>query len=415
MRQNHPKWQGSADSSSLKKRFLVSILSFLLLFFGTVLFLSCSPKNEASSSSAINGFLYRMFNSFDPRSFLENMGKNVIPPLYQDLATKADSLKSDADNLCDSVTVSQFQNTWKQNIAALKKVEMFQFGPAVGPYAKVDSFPFSYISETPPVADDMDLIDQFSGVNSGAAATYVDPVSGPLPKDSKGIVGIEYLAFSQADPSRGTDPDCTYLQPTPGNPTPRLLLLRAMVNQYKVNVHAMTDLWDSGAASPYGDQLAAGTAFSSSTAALDAIYGGTIQLLTAMKDGRLEIPAGLAAGGNGSVQDLERAESRFSANSFQNLSDNLSAFKAVYTGNGTGAGLSDYVKFYSPALDTEILQKITAVETDLTALNSTGWTNVPNLKTTVADLGEILKILNVELAALIGTSPVSGGPGGDGD
>ncbi|TGL55374.1 imelysin [Leptospira wolffii] len=411
MRQNHPKWQGSADSSSLKKRFLVSILSFSVLFLGTGHFLSCSPKNEASSSSAINGFLYRMFNSFDPRSFLENMGKNVIPPLYQDLATKADSLKSDADNLCGSVTVSQFQNTWKQNIAALKKVEIFQFGPAVGPYAKVDSFPFSYISETPPVADDMDLIDQFVG-NAGQAALYVDPVAGPLPKDSKGIVGIEYLAFSQADPSRGTAPDCTSLQQ---NSSSRLLLLRAMVNQYKVNVHAMTDLWDSGAASPYGDQLAAGTAFSSSAAALDAIYGGTIQLLTAMKDGRLEIPAGLAAGGNGSIQDLERAESRFSANSFQNLSDNLSAFKAVYTGNGTGAGLSDYVKFYSPALDTEILQKITAVETDLTALNSTGWTNVPNLKTTVADLGEILKILNVELAALIGTSPVSGGPGGDGD
>lgn len=411
MLENQTSPRARVSQTFRTKRFLLFFFLFLFSLFGILFFNSCSHKNDATSQASANGFLYRMFHSFDPRNFLENLGRNVIPPLYQDLSIQADALKSDSDNLCGSVSISQFQATWRLNISALKKVEMFPFGPAVSNYPRVDSFSYSYLTETPPVDEDLDLIDQFSGTLP-AASIYL----GTIPKDAKGIVGIEYLAFSQASPSRGTDPDCTSLSGS------RLFLLQAMVNQYRANVHAMTDLWDTASTSPYGEELAksgvGGSAFSSSGAALDAIFAGAIQILTTMKDGRLEIPAGISGGRDGSSPEPNRAESRFSGRSFLNLQDNLSSFKAVYTGNGTGAGLSDYVKFYSPTLDDEVQGRVAQLETQLSLIVSQGdWsqTNIQNIKLAVSELGDIVTILNTELAALVGASPVSGGPGGDGD
>ncbi|TGJ99703.1 imelysin [Leptospira semungkisensis] len=414
MRPKHTKWQETILFPWRSNRLLIPFWVLFSLFLILFLFVSCTPKNSASAESGINGYLYRMFNSFDPKAMLSNMGTNVMPPLYADLGTQADDLLTKTNAIvggCSSGALSGLQTSWLANMSAVQKVEMFRFGIMSSPYVHVDPFSIEYLSETPPINDDLDDLDLFSGSSLGSAQVYING----LDRDARGLTSIEYILFSKPSPNWGTAPDCSDFT------TSRTYLLQALVVDYNNNIHTMSDAWNVSGTN-YGAQIAnagsGSTSFTSSGAALDAILTGAIQLLTIMKDGKLEIPADLSKGGDGSSPDSSRPESRFSANSFQNLQDNLSTFKIVYNGNGTGAGLSDYVKFYSPDLDTEITSTIADLETVLATTKSTGgWgsSNLPNIKAAVKDIGHLLTILNTELAAITGAGSVSGGPGGDGD
>ncbi|MGJ4748193.1 imelysin family protein [Leptospira sp. SA-E8] len=398
----------------------------LCITFLSVL-ISCSHKNSASGAANTNGYLYRMFNSFDPRSLLQNLGNNIIPPLFANLEASRSALVTATDSVCSSDALATAQAAWITHARDLKKVEPFRFGTTLSSFSKMDPFLIDYLTEAPPSSGDMDELDAFDPSGDFLdAQTYI----AGFDNDAKGIGAIEYLLFSRAGVNRGTAPSCSDFVNAPNG---RSALLRALVTNYSVHVANVTNAWDVGGTNPLGTQLATagdGTSatFPTSGSALDAVFTGAVQLLTTMKDGRLEIPAGLSGGGNGSSPNTDRAEFRFSGQSFQSLIDNLSTFKAIYTGNGTGVGLSDYVKFYSPTLDTEIKAEIAELEIHLgnitpslspsdpsTAWGSSNTANFTAIKACIADLSELLTILNTELAALTGSNPVSGGPGGDGD
>ncbi|EPG74663.1 imelysin [Leptospira fainei serovar Hurstbridge str. BUT 6] len=385
---------------------LTSLLSFFLV-------ISCNPRNEsASDSSLINGFLYRMFNSYDPRLFLQNMGRNIIPPLYADLNVKAQDLitKATALSTCNAGTLSNFQASWLANISAVKKVELYRFGPSNTYYPLFDAWPGEAMKtvspESPPSNGDMDDLDASPGF-SGTATAYI----GTLDKDAKGLPAIEYVVFIKPGSYGATPLACSDMSAN------RYQLLLALVNDYAANVAALAAAWAPNGTSPYGEQLATAgtgsTAFPNSGGALDTIFAAAVRELTTMKDGKLEVPAGLSQGGNGSVINLSLSESRFSGNSIQNLRDNLSSFKTFYLGGG-GTGLSDYVTFYSPTLDTQVKAQITLLESTLNSFNNISAGNMAAIKQAVTQLNTLLTILNTQLAAIVGSGVVSG-HGGDGD
>ncbi|TGL64148.1 imelysin family protein [Leptospira sarikeiensis] len=403
-------------SGNFKGRFRNKLsLSFVSILLFLSFSSSCSHKNSASAAAGTNGYLYQMFNSFDPRSILQNLGTNTIPPLFANLELSRAALVDATDDVCGGDSLSSAQAAWTNHMSDLKKVEPFRFGASLAHFSRMDPFLINYLVESPPNSDELDFLDSFGGVDVSDAQLYINQIK----NKSKGISAIEYLLFSRPGVNRGTSPSCSDF---PGSPN-RAALVRALVLDYSGHAKSVTDLWDISGTNPYGAQLAnAGSGnsavFPSSGSALDAILSGTVQLLTTMKDGKLEMPGGFSGGGNGSSPKTYRAESRFSGNSFQNLIDNLSTFKAIYTGNGTGVGLSDYVKFYSPALDSEILMEIAELETHLAAIvpaSAWGSPNTSAIKASISDLSALLTILNTELAALTGSGPVSGGPGGDGD
>ncbi|EIE00757.1 imelysin family protein [Leptospira licerasiae] len=408
------------------KKLILTAWIILSIFLLSIL-ISCSHKNAASGAANTNGYLYRMFNSFDPRSLLQNLGNNIIPPLFVNLEASRLSLVAATDSVCSSDTLASAQAAWIAHVSDLKKVEPFRFGTTLSSFSKMDPFLIDYLTEAPPSSGDLDDLDGFDPSGDFLdAQTYI----AGFDNDAKGIGAIEYLLFSQAGVNRGTAPSCSDFANAPNG---RSALLRALVVNYSGHVQNVTNAWDVSGTNPLGTQLAtagngSSTTFPSSDAALDAVFAGVVQLLTIMKDGKLEIPAGLSGGGNGSVPKTDRAEFRFSGQSFQSLINNFSTFKAIYTGNGTGAGLSDYVKFYSPALDEEIKGEIAELEVHLgditpslspsdpsTAWGSSNAANFTAIQACIEELGELLTILNTELAALTGSNPVSGGPGGDGD
>ncbi|WP_108926973.1 imelysin family protein [Leptospira johnsonii] len=409
----------------IKKTILAAwiILSIFLLS----ILISCSHKNSASGAANTNGYLYQMFNSFDPRSLLQNLGNNIIPPLFTNLETSRLALVNATNDLCVTDSLAAAQAAWIAHKSDLKKVEPFRFGSTLAYFSRMDPFLINYLTVSPPsTTEGLDVLDSFTVGDLSDAQQAI----GQMKNMEKGISAIEYLLFSRPGVNRGTAPSCSDF---PSAPDGKAALLRALVLEYSGHVQNVTTAWDVSGTNPLGTQLATagnGTSatFPSSDAALDAVFAGAVQLLTIMKDGKLEIPAGLSGGGNGSSPKSDRAESRFSGQSFQNLIDNFTIFKAIYTGNGTGTGLSDYVKFYSPELDEEIKGEMAELEEHLgditpslspsdpsTAWGSSNAANFTAIKSSIEELGELLTILNTELAALTGSSPISGGPGGDGD
>ncbi|EQA45874.1 imelysin [Leptospira broomii serovar Hurstbridge str. 5399] len=387
-----------------------TILTSIILFFFV---LSCNPKNPSSSdTSLVNGFLYAMFNSYNPKPFLQNMGRNIIPPLYSDLNSKAQDLvtKATALSTCNAGTLSNVQASWLANISAVKKVELYRFGPSNTYYPLFDAWPGEATKtvspESPPSNGDMDDLDASPGF-SGTAAAYI----GTLDKDAKGLPAIEYVIYVKPASYGASALSCSDMSAN------RYQLLLALVNDYAANVAALAAAWAPNGTAPYGEQLATAgngsTVFPNSAGALNTIFASAIRELSTMKDGKLEAPAGLAQGGNGSVINLSLSESRFSGNSIQNLRDNLSSFKTFYLGGG-GIGFSDYVTFYSPTLDTQAKAQISLLESTLNSFNSISAGNMAAIKQAVTQLNTLLTILNTQLAAIVGSGVVSGHTG-DGD
>ncbi|TGK36500.1 imelysin family protein [Leptospira andrefontaineae] len=433
MRQNNSVRSGRFGRFFRIKKLILTAWIILSIFLLSI-FISCSHKNSASGAANANGYLYQMFNSFDPRSLLQNLGNNIIPPLFVNLEASRVALVNATNDLCASDSLASAQAAWIAHKSDLKKVEPFRFGTTLAYFSRMDPFLINYLTLSPPssistvdVTSGLDQLDSFTVGDLNDAQQAI----GQMKNMEKGISAIEYILFSRAGVNRGTAPNCG--ADFANAPDGRAALLRALVLEYSGHVLNVTTAWDVGGTNPLGTQLAtagngSSATFPSSGAALDAVFAGTIQLLNTMKDGKLEIPEGLSGGGSGSSPKPDRAESRFSGRSFDNIIDNLSTFKAIYTGNGTGAGLKDYVKFYSPELAEEIDGEIAELEEHLgditssyspsdpsTAWGSSNTTNFAAIKSSIADLSELLKILNTELAALTGSSPVSGGPGGDGD
>ncbi|TGL36984.1 imelysin [Leptospira koniambonensis] len=423
MRQNNSVRSGRFGRFFRIKKLILTAWIILSIFLLSI-FISCSHKNSASGAANTNGYLYQMFNSFDPRSILQNLGNNIIPPLFVNLEASRVDLVNATNDLCASDSLSSAQAAWIAHKSDLKKVEPFRFGSTLAYFTRMDPFLINYLIESSPNTTELDDLDTFTVGDLSDAQQAI----GQMKNKAKGISAIEYILFSRPGVNRGTAASCGDF---PSAPNGRSALLRALVLEYSGHAFNVTSAWDTSGTNPLGTQLATagnGTSatFPSSGAALDAILSGTIQLLSIMKDGKLEIPEGLSGGGNGSSPKSDRAESRFSGDSFQNLIDNFSTFKAIYTGNGTGAGLSDYVKFYSPTLDSEIKHEIAELDEHLgditpsaadppAAWGSSNSANFTAIKSSIADLSELLTILNTELAALTGSSPISGGPGGDGD
>lgn len=393
-------------------------LASLLFTFYFLFFSSCSPRHPgASDNSLVNGFLYRMFNTYDPSNLLANVGRTIAPPLFANLKTQAANLVTQGATLASSCTagnLTNFQNAWFANIAAAKKVEIFHFGPFVTYYPLFDAWPGEAMKtvspESPPSAGDMDSLDfDYTGTYGASVAGAANYLT-TLDKDAKGLIAIEYVAFIKPGSYGANQEACSDLTSI------RLNLLQALLADYSANATALANAWDPAGTTRYGEQLATAgkgsTTYSYSGAALNDVFSGALRQLSTMKDGKLEKPAGLSSGGNG-VINLSLSESRLSGNSVVNLRNNLASFKAVYLGNGA-VGLSDYIRYYSPSLDNRAKSDITQLETVLNSFSSINSANMSAISQSVSLLSDLLNVLNVQFPAVLGNGPVSSS-GGDGD
>ena len=164
----------------------VKILTYSILIAATSILYSCQRETVEKLLTIPED----PFDSYDRKNVLENIGKNIILPTYQNFSVMSDSLKATATLFTSQPTeinLITLQNVWKETALSWKRAELFRLGPgndlALAFYSKIDYNPAN-------TADIESSINTSSTINN----VYVDS------KDSwaKGLWAVEYLIFTNS-------------------------------------------------------------------------------------------------------------------------------------------------------------------------------------------------------------------------
>lgn len=303
----------------MKKLILFSFITFSLLFT------ACKDDEVIVAT--------------DYSALLTNVVNNVIIKTYKDLDDKTAVLVTNLTTLENSPTEANLEaarQAWRDARLPWEQSEGFLFGPVdqQGIDPSIDSWPVN-------VAD----LDAVLASNNTLTKTYIDGLEGTL----KGFHTIEYLLFGTSGKKPVTDFN-----------TRQFEYLRACAQSLKGSTKQLYDAWQPGGANFGKTVMEAGengnNVYLSQKSALQELADGIITITDEVGNGKINDPL---------VQkDVTLEESRFSANSKADFSDNIKSVRNIYIGGldnaSTGESLSDIVKAKDAALDTKIKTQIEA-------------------------------------------------------
>lgn len=277
---------------------------------------------------------------------LASLTTTVILPSFLDIETKATALATASANF--NTTASQanmdaLQLAWREARQPWESSETFLFGPAeTGGYdPAMDSWPVN--------TTDINL------VLSGAAtlnAAYINT----LTETSKGFHGMEYVLF-------GTTSAKTLAQFTVRDRQ----YLAAAAASFAASATALRAAWVSDYAAQLSTAGSSGSLYGSPNDAMQEVVAGMSDLMDELANEKI-------AGPQGPPVDLTQEESRFSANSTVDYTNNIRSVRNMYLGtrDGTnGTGVSTLVVAADPTLDATVRTQITAAINATAALTPT--------------------------------------------
>lgn len=307
---------------------------------------------------------------------LAGIGEDVILKTYLDLDTKAGTLVSVLTTLENAQTTQNLdaaRQAWRDTRLPWEQSEGFLFGPvtqkAIDP--AMDSWPVNTI--------DLDNV-----LSSGQALTkeFIDLQDGTV----KGFHTIEYLLFGLD----GTKSVASF------NPR-EFEYLRACAQSLKGETFKLYNAWNPAGENYIINILHAGTTqsnFKSQKAALQEIVNGMIGIADEVGNSKINDPY--------SQQNVTLEESRFSANSKSDFTDNIRSIRNAYFGSTDGSvatGLSTMVQSKNPALDTKIKAEISAAIAAIENIPGTFTTAIFNNTTAVEDARTKVRNLQETLQA----------------
>lgn len=267
---------------------------------------------------------------------IDNVGLEVILPVYQDLYEKSVALDQTLQLLQSNPNIANLESArqaWRDCRVPWEQSEGFLFGPVdqQGIDPAIDSWP---VNET-----DLNEV-----LNTSLALTkeYLDGLDGTL----KGFHTIEYLIFGKNGNkliSEFTSREFEYLS--------------ASSLSLKGSYEQLFFAWKEDKGNYIQHLLTAGApenlVYPSQKSALQEIVVGMITIADEVANGKINEPL--------VTRDLTFEESRFSANSKRDFSDNIRSIKLAYTGlykNANGLGISSIIKDKNSELDNKVRQQI---------------------------------------------------------
>lgn len=164
----------------------VRILTSSILIAVTSVLYNCQPETVEKLLTIVED----PFDSYDRKNVLENIGKNIILPSYQDFSIVTDSLKTTAISFTSQpseINLIKLQNVWKETALSWKRAELFRLGPgndlSLGFYNSIDYNPAN-------TADIESCINTSSAINN----EYVNSKAAWV----KGLWAVEYLIFTNS-------------------------------------------------------------------------------------------------------------------------------------------------------------------------------------------------------------------------
>jgi len=323
----------------------------------------------------------------DPRQeLLQSWGDDVILPTYREFETKTRTLDDAAQALCEAPSESALtaaQESWWAARAPWKQSEILAFGPytdeplRLGP--KIDFWPAR--------------VDTIEGLLAGTEPIFPEA----LGASARGFPVIEYLLYQpeidviaelQSTPRR-----CDYLLAVTGDLADRAVELR--------------QAWDPAGGNYLGELVnagAEGSSYLSLNAAVSEVVNRMAFTIENIRTDKLGIPLGNTTGGS---PQPDKAESRFSGRSLDDIRDNLTGFELLYFGNGDAdsLGLDDYAPEYSLPV-REQLEAVRAALEQITLPLTQAVLDEPTRVVDVMEaLTELQRLVQVDVMTALGLTP----------
>ena len=314
-----------------------NISIYLLLLIATISTISCKKDNDARAYGGV----------------INNVTDNIIIPTYSDLDANADLLLTAVTALktggATEPELTAARNAWAATRAPWEASEGFLFGPVadneIDP--NIDTWPLDSIG--------VDAILAGSDVLNKA---YVDGLTGESGTGLKGFHLLEYLLWS----STGNKTAAAF--------TARELdYLVAAAESLKGKTSELKTAWISSGGNFVGQLKSNSSRYPSERAVLVELAEGIRGIAGEVFDSKIQstldgLDISLNAG-------LQNEESRFSANTKTDFTNNINSILFVYLGRynslGTAKGLSTVVSSKNKDLDVkiqlQIAEAITAIKT----------------------------------------------------
>ncbi|WP_028765698.1 imelysin family protein [Shewanella fidelis] len=329
-----------------------SVLSVALM---GILLSGCN-ESTSSDAGADYGNQDNTTSDFDQKALIANLVDGVITPTFEQFVSVSNQQVSDISAYCTAATAFEqdpsdnseltqtsatAQQSWRNTMSVWQQVEMMQLGPLTFDDGALRNKIYSW-----PVVSrcgvDLDVV---SFENNDINGTPYDIASRTPAR--KGLVALEYLLFNPS-----FEHSCT------GNSTPagwdnrtdddrRVARCEFAVEAAKdINNNAQQLLIEWSGENGYGATLKqageAGSSFATVHAAVNKLSDALFYIDSVTKDRKLAVPLGKFANNCGTSVCPQDVESPLANHSIENISSNLEALSALFSGN-EGLGFDDYL------------------------------------------------------------------------
>lgn len=329
-----------------------SVLSVALM---GILLSGCN-ESTSSDAGADYGNQDNTTSDFDQKALIANLVDGVITPTFEQFVSVSNQQVSDISAYCSAATAFEqdpsdnseltqtsatAQQSWRNTMSVWQQVEMMQLGPLTFDDGALRDKIYSW-----PVVSrcgvDLDVV---SFENNDINGTPYDIASRTPAR--KGLVALEYLLFNPS-----FEHSCT------GNSTPvgwdnrtdddrRVARCEFAVEAAKdINNNAQQLLIEWSGDNGYGATLKQagepGSSFTTVHAAVNKLSDALFYIDSVTKDRKLAVPLGKFANNCGSSVCPQDVESPLANHSIANISSNLEALSALFSGN-EGLGFDDYL------------------------------------------------------------------------
>jgi predicted lipoprotein len=336
-----------------------SKLTLLSVSIPFALFLSACGEGSSSSSGADFNQTSNTSTSFNQLALIESLSDNVIAPTYQAFLVQSEQQSQAIAQYClqetqlgnANATIEQVQQqkviakqSWRDAMNIWQQAEMMQ----IGPLSNNDSQLRNKIYSWPSVNDytcgvDLDVTFFKQGVVNGA------PYDISLRLASrKGLTALEYLLFNDNvnhSCLASSGPESWDNQTEQYRKIARCEFASEVAVDVNNNAQLLVDAWQG--AQGYGEKLkqagTTGSEFDTEHQAVNLISDALFYLDLFTKDGKIAEPLGLLNNECGSQACPEIVESALSANSLNNIINNLLGFEKFLNGDNKGIGFIDYL------------------------------------------------------------------------
>jgi predicted lipoprotein len=329
------------------------------LAFSTAIIVSaCGESTSSESGSGYgNNTPPPINNTFNQQALLENLVDNVISPTFDQFASAAASqiplvegyclleqtlVEGNASNEQVLAARNSAKAAWRSAMNVWQQAEIM----TVGPLAENDAL-LRYKIYSWPVVNSCSV--DFEVVNFAAGEVNGQPynIANRTPS-RRGLAALEYLLFNEQ-----LDHSCTgSAQPDGWNSelddyrkVARCNFAAEVARDISNSSTELLNAWNGsqGYANLLKQAGTNGSIFESEHQAVNLISDAMFYLDLFTKDGKLAEPLGLLANTCGAQVCPESVESRLSANSLDNITNNLLGFEKLLTGDDQGVGFIDYL------------------------------------------------------------------------